>query len=123
MSFSPRLALTALVPAVAATTKRVIAAGQAMWRIRRHRREVHELLNYDARALADIGLTQGDLMAALSLPALSDPSRRLVVLAVERRAGRRAQIREQLAARIAGPAPASPLPGRLDAVCRSTAGG
>jgi len=46
--------------------------------------------------LADIGISRADLVSALSLPAERDPSARLMILAVERRAARRALERELL---------------------------
>jgi uncharacterized protein YjiS (DUF1127 family) len=67
------------------------------WTAHRHRRVVREMLAFDDHMLADIGLRRGDVTAALAMPTLSDPSTRLRILAVERRAGSRAMRREAVA--------------------------
>jgi uncharacterized protein YjiS (DUF1127 family) len=66
--------------------------------IRAHfnRGDVLRMLDMDDRMLRDIGLTRGDVTSALSGPLVSDPSTRLRIFAVERRAASRAQAREQL---------------------------
>ncbi len=43
----------------------------------RARREIASLLQFSNRELKDIGLTRNDVEAALSLPLLQDPSRKL----------------------------------------------
>jgi uncharacterized protein YjiS (DUF1127 family) len=48
------------------------------------------LSRFDSRMLADIGLTPNDVGAAFSEPLWRDPTRRLAVIAVERRAAMRA---------------------------------
>ena len=53
--------------------KRVAALMQA-WR---HRFEVNQLAQLDDRALRDIGLTRGDVFAALEQPMDCDPSLKL----------------------------------------------
>lgn len=88
--------------ALAAATATVARAVINLWRALMHRRTVLEMASFDDRMLSDIGLTRGDVHAALSLPMDSDPSARLRILAVERRAGNRALARERLAARRAG---------------------
>jgi uncharacterized protein YjiS (DUF1127 family) len=45
---------------------------------------------FDGRMLADIGLTPGDIDSAFSEPIWKDPTRRLAVIAVERRCAARA---------------------------------
>lgn len=62
----------------------------------KNRRTVGTLLAWDDRMLKDIGLTQSDVRAVMSLPLSEDPSRRLGVLSVERRAAQRAMARESL---------------------------
>jgi uncharacterized protein YjiS (DUF1127 family) len=49
-----------------------------------------QLAHFDRRMLADIGLTPEDVGAAFSEPLWRDPTRRLAVLAVERRVADRA---------------------------------
>ena len=48
------------------------------------------LSRFDSRMLADIGLTPNDIGSAFSEPLWRDPTRRLAVIAVERRAAMRA---------------------------------
>ncbi|MBB4304128.1 uncharacterized protein YjiS (DUF1127 family) [Rhodobium orientis] len=67
------------------------------WRIHRNRREVRQLLDWNAHSLKDIGLTPMDVRLAASMPGSVDSSTRLRILAVERRAGERAQARERMA--------------------------
>ena len=67
------------------------------WRAMRNRRAVASLLDWDSHMLKDIGLTAGDVRSAMSGPLSEDPSYRLSVLSVERRAGFRAAARERLA--------------------------
>lgn len=45
---------------------------------------------FDGRMLADIGLTAGDVDSAFAEPLWRDPTRRLAVIAVERRSAARA---------------------------------
>ncbi len=78
----------------AETTVRSIAA---MWRATRNRRSVAKLLSWDERMLRDIGLTPGDVRSVLAMPLTEDPSYRLGVLSVERRAAFRAEMRERVA--------------------------
>ena len=80
--------------AVAVATAFARIAGT--WRAMRNRRAVASLLAWDAHMLKDIGLTPGDVRTAMSTPLLDDPSYRLSVLSVERRAGHRAAARERL---------------------------
>ena len=54
----------------------------------RNRRAVLALLEWDERALRDIGLTRADVRLALGLPFREDPSARLEAWVLERRAAR-----------------------------------
>jgi len=74
----------------------VTARVVGLWRAVQNRRSVKQLLEWDPRMLNDIGLTQGDVRSAMSGPIGEDPSYRLSVLSVERRAAIRAAARERL---------------------------
>jgi uncharacterized protein YjiS (DUF1127 family) len=63
----------------------------ATWRAAQNRRSVAKLLEWDARMLKDIGLTEGDVRSVMALPASADPSQHLRMLSVERRAAIRAE--------------------------------
>ena len=65
-------------------------------RAARNRRSVAKLLEWDERMLRDIGLTTGDVHAAMALRVSEDPSQRLEALSAERRAAIRAEARERL---------------------------
>jgi uncharacterized protein YjiS (DUF1127 family) len=67
----------------------------AVWQAAKNRRSVGRLLEWDDRMLRDIGLTSGDVRAALSGRLAEDPSPRLEVLSGERRAAIRARRREE----------------------------
>lgn len=54
------------------------------------------LSRFDERMLADIGLTANDVSAAFSEPIWRDPTRRLAVMAIERRLAARAARRIDL---------------------------
>ena len=62
-----------------------------------NRRTALEMMHFDERMLKDIGLTRGDVHASIIEPMGADPTVRLRVLAVERRAANRAQAAERLA--------------------------
>lgn len=67
-----------------------LASRLAGWLIRfgtaiRARRSVKHLLTWDDRMLKDIGLTRGDVFAAISGPVTEDAGQRLSRLASERR--------------------------------------
>jgi uncharacterized protein YjiS (DUF1127 family) len=81
------------IVAISTTLVRIVGT----WRAMRNRRAVAKLLDWDGHMLKDIGLTSGDVRSALSGPLTEDPSYRLGVLSVERRAGLRAAARERLA--------------------------
>ena len=107
MSFSKSPARVAvLLAAAGANLNAAVVFVRAAWKARRHRREVTRLLAFDDHALRDIGLTRGDVLVSLAGPAFDDPSTRLRILAVERRAARRSQSREWRTGRPA-PAPRS----------------
>lgn len=80
-----------------AAVRGAVARVKAMVRAWQNRRDVRALLEFDDRMLADIGLTRTDVTSALASPPDVDPSRRLRVIAVERRAAHRAQARERIA--------------------------
>jgi uncharacterized protein YjiS (DUF1127 family) len=82
--------------AAVSALKATVSVVKSMWRNRRNRRQVADLLEFDDRMLADIGLVRGDVTSALASPADMDPSTRLRIFAVERRAGMRAQALERL---------------------------
>jgi len=60
------------------------------WRAMRNRRSVSQLLHWDDHMLKDIGVTRGDVLSVMAMPVTKDPSQRLTVLSVERRAALRA---------------------------------
>ena len=74
----------------------IIGRVAGLWRAMQNRRSVKQLLEWDARMLNDIGLTPSDVLSAMSGPVGEDPSYRLSVLSVERRAAIRAAARERL---------------------------
>ena len=49
----------------------------AVWRTFKHRHEAEQLLEMNEHHLADIGLSRGDVEAALSVSFLRDPSKEL----------------------------------------------
>lgn len=97
MSHAERIA-TAPLAAVHGVVAKAAAAVVRAWTIYRNRRAVGQLLAFDDHMLRDIGLTRGDVAASLAMPHGEDPSTRLRILAVERRAARRAQQIEALRA-------------------------
>jgi uncharacterized protein YjiS (DUF1127 family) len=83
-------------PSVLSTAiERAVAVITAAWTGWRNRRDIRQLVEFDDHALRDIGLTRCDLYSALASGPFEDPSRRLVVFAVERRAARLMQWREK----------------------------
>jgi uncharacterized protein YjiS (DUF1127 family) len=58
------------------------------------RRAAADLAQMDARLLADIGLTRGDVASAYEAPLAEDPTERLARVVRERRAAQIAQHRE-----------------------------
>jgi uncharacterized protein YjiS (DUF1127 family) len=63
----------------------------AMWAAVKNRRSVNNLLSWDDRMLADIGLTHGDVRGALAARLSEDPSQCLRSFSQERREAVRAQ--------------------------------
>ncbi|SHO64209.1 protein of unknown function [Pseudoxanthobacter soli DSM 19599] len=61
----------------------------------RNRREARALLTMDDCMLRDIGITRGDVHSALASAPRRDPTARLRILAVERRAAAKAALRER----------------------------
>lgn len=59
----------------------IMDAFSAVIRLIRHRRETARLLDLDDRQLADIGLSRGDVLQALSTSPLHDPTGDLARLA------------------------------------------
>ena len=87
----------------------VFAPVRSVWNFARsvlqrlhNRRAVLALLDWDERALKDIGLTRADVRLALGLPLREDPSARLEAWALERRASRPAAARNR-GERVPGP--------------------
>jgi uncharacterized protein YjiS (DUF1127 family) len=64
------------------------------WTAARNRRAVNQLLEWDSRMLADIGLTEGDVRSALAARSAEDPSCHLNALSHERKSARRARAHE-----------------------------
>lgn len=93
---SKSLSVAAVLVAIRAAGYAVVAFVRTTWKARSNRRRVGSMLDFDDHMLRDIGLTRGDVVASLSGPTFDDPSTRLRVLAVERRAGARAQARERM---------------------------
>jgi uncharacterized protein YjiS (DUF1127 family) len=69
------------------------ARAGAMWTAVKNRRSVNNLLAWDDRMLADIGLTHGDVRGALAARIGEDPSSCLRSFSQERKAAIRAQSR------------------------------
>lgn len=69
---------------------RTMFAAAAAWN---NHRKLNELAGLDDKMLADIGLTRADVGMAASEPLWRDPTARLMVLAVERRASEKAHLR------------------------------
>ena len=66
----------------------VPASLAAFWRAHQNRRAIATLARLDSHMLADIGLTRGDVHAALAVPLGDDPSRQLARLHRERHLAR-----------------------------------
>lgn len=66
---------------VSLTASAFAAAGRAIanaWKVRRNRREIRQLLEFDDHMLADIGLSRSDVVYAVLSDRFDDPSGRLV---------------------------------------------
>lgn len=110
MSSPMHPALASFAATVLGLATGVAAFVRTTWRAHVNRRAVNELLSFDDRALADIGITRADVAAVLSTQLFDDPSTRLRILAVERRAARRAQRREWIRDEAGPTAPAAAVP-------------
>lgn len=97
-AFASTPSLARRLAASAARGTRAVAEGTVRYvRAYLNRRVAIGMMDLDERMLKDIGLTRGDVHAAIVGPADVDPTVRLRILAVERRAGSRAVARERLA--------------------------
>jgi uncharacterized protein YjiS (DUF1127 family) len=61
------------------------------WTAMKNRRSLNRLLDWDARMLADIGLTEGDVRSALASRFADDASYRLSAFYAERKAATQAR--------------------------------
>lgn len=68
----------------------------------RNRAQINHLAELDDRALADIGLTRGDVIASLEQPMAADPSLELVARRAGRREARR-ELRREVSALLSDP--------------------
>ena len=66
-----------------------LGIGAAVTALINRRRAAHDLAKFDGRMLADIGLTRNDVESAFAEPLWRDPTRRLAVIAIERRSAAR----------------------------------
>jgi uncharacterized protein YjiS (DUF1127 family) len=71
-----------------------VARLAGMWTAAKNRRAVNQLLAWDSRMLADIGLTEGDVRGALAGRVAEDPSLQLSAFSHERKSAARARARE-----------------------------
>lgn len=97
----------ALVPGF--LTSLLIAASKGVVRIQTaiaNRRAAKALLDWDARALKDIGLMRSDVRGALAEPLHADPTVHLSLIA----AGRTTRVRRDSATRTSFTAPAATTP-------------
>lgn len=102
MTTIPRLPIETIISATApvAATRLTFGVGYLAkrmansWNTWKNHRMMTKLSALDDHMLKDIGLTRGDVRMASALPYSDDPTARLRVLAVERRASERAWARE-----------------------------
>lgn len=85
----PRNAVTLACLGCGRAAAAAIAGVKRMAQIMRHRREAAMLASFNARMLADIGLTRGDVNDAFAEPLWRDPTAVLAARARERRVFRR----------------------------------
>jgi uncharacterized protein YjiS (DUF1127 family) len=93
---------------LAKVMRSVAAAIRSLAVAMRNRRQVADLLNADPAMLRDLGLTPMDVACALSEPVWRDPSARLLIWSIERRAAARAAVRDNLSG-------LAPVPGSAQA--------
>lgn len=102
MSAIPRNSLdTSISPAAAKSGSMLKACVRALakrissvWNFWAYRRTMTQITTLDDHMLKDIGITRGDVQAATTLPYSDDPTSRLRMLALERRASELAWARE-----------------------------
>lgn len=90
---TPTTGFAALAATAGRWVTRVVAAYLER---RRNRLAVNQLLGWSDYMLDDIGLTRADIRCALRQRREIEPSARLRLMAVERRATRRAEVRRAL---------------------------
>ncbi|MDQ0470422.1 DUF1127 domain-containing protein [Labrys wisconsinensis] len=84
------------VASVAAAARTVVRGVGRILTALKNRRQVASLLEADPGMLRDLGLTPMDVHGALAEPLWRDPSARLLIWSVERRAAARAAARDNL---------------------------
>lgn len=102
MTTTPRQPIETVISATVPATAPRLTFGVAYlvkrmaksWGTWKNRRMMTKLVTLDDHMLKDIGLTRGDVRLASALPYSDDPTARLRVLSVERRASERAWARE-----------------------------
>jgi uncharacterized protein YjiS (DUF1127 family) len=87
---------SSLGAAAVAVARAIVGPFANLWTAMRNRREVATLLTADPAILRDIGLTPMDVQCALTEPLWRDPSARLLIWSIERRAASRAAARENI---------------------------
>lgn len=102
MNTPPRLPIQTTISAMTLVATPRLTFGMAYlvkrvaksWNTWKNHRMMTKLVTLDDHMLKDIGLTRGDVRLASALPYSNDPTSRLRVLALERRASERAWARE-----------------------------
>lgn len=102
MSAIPRNSLDTSISPAAAKSASMLKAGvlsvgkriSSVWNFLAYRRTMTQLVTLDDHMLKDIGITRCDVNAAATLPYSNDPTARLRMLALERRASERAWAKE-----------------------------
>ena len=85
-----------LIALAASGTWAVARGASRIVRAYLNRRVAMGMMEFDERMLKDIGITRGDVHASIVSPSGGDPTARLRILAVERRAASRAAASERL---------------------------
>lgn len=102
MSAIPRNSLDSSISPAAATSASMLKAAvlsvgkriSSVWNFWAYRRTMTHLITLDDHMLRDIGITRSDIHMAATLPCSNDPTSRLRMLALERRATERALANE-----------------------------
>lgn len=102
MSAIPRNSLDTSISPAAVTSGSMLKAAvlsigkriASVWNFWAYRRTMTQLVTLDDHMLRDIGITRCDVNAAATLPYSNDPTSRLRMLALERRATERALAKE-----------------------------